>query len=147
MATKSKSKIKSAGSKRWHGLPPLPQFDLLAEIGTSAALLERNDRRLAEMSMAARRNAPMFNEAETKILASAIYATWNQIAPDAEAACRSNLEAVEACIDADRLTFNCSYGATGIQEGKDAAAFITAAINAHPYSKVLRALSKIASLV
>lgn len=92
--------------------------------------------------------APMFTEGEAKIIHSAILTTWNQIAPDAERACEGKNEyAIEVCIDADRLTFNCGYGAQGIQEGKDAAAFITAAIRVNPYAKVLKELSKMVSLV
>lgn len=39
-------------------------------------------------------------------LLDAVYATWNQIAPDAMEFCDSNVEAIEMCLDADRLLLN-----------------------------------------
>lgn len=97
-------------------------------------------------AMRARIRAMMFNADEETILCRALHAVWQQIASDC-GTIRSNIEAVEMCIDANRLTFNCGYGKAGKAEGVAAQKIVSAAIAKHPYDKVLRELSKLVSFV
>jgi hypothetical protein len=88
-----------------------------------------------------------FTAEEEKLLRRAINATWAQIGYDCEGLVSSNLDAVEVCIDADRLTFNCGHGAEGAEEGRAADALIAEKLKDHKYAIVLRALSKLVQLV
>jgi hypothetical protein len=80
------------------------------------------------------------NKAFIDIVHSPINRVWNDCAADiadANAACGegevTNMEAIEICIDADRLTM------TGFKEANDS---VMAQIKIHGYHKVLRYLSK-----
>lgn len=81
---------------------------------------------------------------DLELVRGPINTVWNAIAYDmSELPGRmSNAAMVEACIDADRLTFF----APGSEKAKLADAEISRAIDAHGYDKVLRFLSKNISL-
>ena len=77
-----------------------------------------------------------------------IMETWNAIGFDVMSAGERirNADAVECCIDADRLT-QFAYGEQGKAAAREADAEITRAIAAHGYEKVLRALARAIRLV
>jgi hypothetical protein len=108
---------------------------------TGAAILKGGKTTWATGSL----KAPMFSGADEKLLARAIYSTWQRIGYDAEAHVEGNDGAVEVCIDADRLTTDCGQGNEA--QGKAADALIKSALDKHTYTKVLKALSKIVNLV
>lgn len=72
-------------------------------------------------------------------LSDAIYETWQEISADAEVS--SNADAIELCIDADRMTSNC--GAEGEAADKE----LDELIKVHGISKVIKALCKAVDLV
>ena len=74
---------------------------------------------------------------------SPIQSTWGVIYPDAGRC--SNVEALELCLDADRLTFHADAHVAA--EHKEADRLIEAALNQHSYQKVMRFLSKNIRLV
>ena len=77
-------------------------------------------------------------------LLRAIYAVWQQIGYDCEAACEGDNEcAVEQCIDADRLHPSMSF----VHDEGAAHRELRTLINTHGYGTVLKALSRALRLV
>lgn len=77
-----------------------------------------------------------------------ILTVWNAIGADfSELGRFSNATAVEACIDADRLTFFPGYGEKGKAAAVAAQTEIDRAIKENGYPKVLNALSRNIRLV
>jgi hypothetical protein len=79
-----------------------------------------------------------------KIVYAPIWATWNAISPDAH--CDDNEEAIELCLDADRL-ITTAQGTLAEKEALDADMAIDEAINKHSYEAVIKFLSKNVQLV
>jgi hypothetical protein len=67
-------------------------------------------------------------------LARPIRKVWNYIGSDAYDFCESNEDAIEFCIDADRLTF--------IADDAKATDLLREAIAQHDYNTVIKALSQ-----
>lgn len=78
----------------------------------------------------------------SQTLISAIWATWNEIGSDCMACSQecgeeiNNEGAIEACIDADRLSMH------GDEQGKSADAELDALLKEHKYDAVMKALKK-----
>lgn len=81
---------------------------------------------------------------QVMLLERAVGAVWQQIAPDVLATSPriSNVSAVEACIDADRLTFNCGYGRRGKADGEAAQVLVRQMIADAGYGPTLRYLAR-----
>jgi len=83
---------------------------------------------------------PVFSPAEMLVIKPAIRKVWNYIGMDVEDACgNNNEEAIEVCIDADRLTM-CA-------DEPEADALVKAVLKTADYSKVLKFLSTAIPLV
>ena len=86
--------------------------------------------------------SPLIN---IELVRGPILTVWNAIGYDMEQACRgermTNSAMVEACIDADRLTFF-AYKGKNDPAALAAEAEIDRAIKAHGYPRVLRALAR-----
>jgi len=84
------------------------------------------------------------NQDFIKIVYAPMWATWNEISPDAH--CEDNEEAIELCIDADRMTTT-AQGTQAYADAVIADKAIDAAMMEHDYAKVLKFLSKHIQLV
>jgi len=67
-------------------------------------------------------------------LKGTIYDVWSKIAPDAEDLVEDNLQAMEICLDADRLLL--------VAEDEEAYDFLHEVMDDHGYGKTLRFLAK-----
>lgn len=85
---------------------------------------------------AVRKEMPAFTTAEARVVVAAITQVWQMIAADIERA--SNEEAIEMCIDADRLRM------FGQDEGHR---LVATAFEQHGYAKVHKTLVQLVSLV
>jgi hypothetical protein len=85
---------------------------------------------------------------DIEIMRGPILTVWNSIGGDYSDLGRvTNLSAIEASIDADRLTTFRGYGDKGKAASVAAEAELQRAIDAHGYDKVLRALGRAIRLV
>jgi hypothetical protein len=87
----------------------------------------------------------LFSAEQIVTLRRAMNATWQQIGHDCEQFVEDNEGAVEACIDADRLVFNCGWGDGGKADGAAADAIVRETIKRTSYAATLRALSALVS--
>lgn len=88
---------------------------------------------------------------DMNVMRGPILKVWNAIAGDLSDACAEDgggmkdIDAVECCIDADRMTFFADK--FDMTEAKAAEAELTRAIAEHGYARVLRKLARELSLV
>jgi hypothetical protein len=69
-----------------------------------------------------------------KRLKEPIYHVWSQIAPDAEGLVEDNLQAMEICLDADRLIL--------VADDKESYDYFHRVMDDHGYGKTLKFLAK-----